>query len=329
MRLARLRREVEEVKGQFHNREEDKQKATGAGGTNDDDGATFDGMDRLRQVLEEMNRLANGSMRNAEANLAKMLSKGFEAKGSPQPTADASVPDGQSTTYTVTYAPSYQQSHALAKVADFDTRLTMLEKVLGVGSSATFNFEQATPGPILPTLDLLDKQISTLSSSTTSSLDTIGRKVRQLTQEAEKLDEARRSAKAAQDALRSNSSSPQIGNGDATPAASLDDPEYVSKVNALYGTLPTIESFAPLLPAVLDRLRSLQAIHTGAATASQSLDDVEKRQEEMAAEVKRWREGLVQLEGKMKQGEVRMGSNMKAVEGWVKELEGRVEKVSQ
>jgi nuclear migration protein JNM1 len=77
----------------------------------------------------------------------------------------------------------------------------------------------------------------------------------------------------------------------------------------------------------LDRLRSLRAIHADAATASESLDRTEKKQAEMAGDIKKWREGLEKVEEAMKQGESVMSGNMKVVEGWVKELEQKMEKL--
>lgn len=108
---------------------------------------------------------------------------------------------------------------------------------------------------------------------------------------------------------------------------SLGDPEQISKINALYGTLSTIESLSPLLPSVLDRLRSLRAIHADAATASQNLTLVESRQADMAEEIRSWREGLERMEGMVTKGEESMTGNAEMVEGWVRELEGRMERL--
>jgi nuclear migration protein JNM1 len=238
------------------------------------------------------------------------------------------------TTYTVTYAPSYQQTHALAKAADFDKRLALLEKALGINSAILTGPGSSRPSPaILTTLDTLTRQVTTLSESSSSSLDVISRRVRQLTQEAEKLTEARKAAKAAQDALknrdRSDDPAPSSVAGTNGGLHSLEDPEQIAKINALYGTLATIESLSPMLPAVLDRLRSLRAIHADAATASESLARVEKQQEDMGAEIQRWREGLEKVEAAVMEGEKVMGGNMMVVEGWVKELEARMERLGR
>jgi nuclear migration protein JNM1 len=308
-KLARLKREIEEVKEEYGKRNAEKNDVVGA-----DKGAEGEDIIVLSKMLDGLSATQGGMAVSAGAKLAKDLGTGIKANGPPQTSQGTEEP----ATYTVTYAPTYQQSHALAKAADFDARLAMLEKMLGLGSS-TDSTANWVPNPILPTLQTLQRQISMLSESTPSSLDSISRRVRTLTQEADRLEESRRSAKAAQDALKA-------AGGDIVTEEG-EDSEQVAKINALYGTLSTIENLAPLLPSLLDRLRSLRAIHADAATASASLEQVEKRQLDMAADIKKWREGLEKVEDAMKAGETTMGGNMKVIEGWVKELEERMEKL--
>jgi nuclear migration protein JNM1 len=143
-----------------------------------------------------------------------------------------------------------------------------------------------------------------------------------LTADAEALTAARRKAFEAAKAAHNA----RLASSDAeTPAleASTDD-EHTAKIQALYATLPTIQSLHPLLPSVLERLRSLRACHSGAAHAAESLDDLEKRQAEMASEIEQWREGLTNVEEKMRQGEAALRSNVETVEPWVRDLESRL-----
>ncbi len=77
----------------------------------------------------------------------------------------------------------------------------------------------------------------------------------------------------------------------------------------------------------MERLRSLRAIHAGAAQASESLDELEKRQAEMAGEIEQWKEGLKAVEEKMSQGESALKSNIELVEPWVRDLEKRMERL--
>ena len=310
-KLARLKREIEEVKEEYVRRNAEKKETPVENGEVDGQDIT-----RLSKVLDGISASQAKTATSAGAKLAKDLGTGIRANGP----AQTSQGTGEPATYTVTYAPTYQQSHALAKAADFDGRLALLEKALGISSTAlpTLNANAASKA-ILPTLDTLQRQVSVLSESTPSSLDGISRRVRTLTQEADRLEESRKSAKAAQDALRA-------AGGDVASEEG-ENSEQASKINALYGTLSTIENLSPFLPSLLDRLRSLRAIHADAATASQNLERVEKRQADMAEDIKKWREGLEKVEEAMKQGETVMGGNMKIVQGWVKELEGKMEKI--
>lgn len=280
----------------------------------EEDGESNDGDDiaALSKLLDGISVNQGDQNTSAGARLAKDLGTGIKANGPPQTSQGA----GEPSTYTVTYAPTYQQSHALAKAADFDGRLALLEKVLGLNSTMD---STSSSTAVLPTLDILERQVSILTESTPSSLDSISRRVRTLTQEAEKLEESRKSAKVAQDSLRS-------AGGEIAPEDG-ENSEQISKINALYGTLPTIENLAPLLPSLLDRLRSLRAIHADAATASENLDRVEQRQAEMSSDIKKWREGLEKVEEAIKQGETVIGGNMKVVEGWVKDLEDKMSKL--
>ncbi|KAI1372727.1 Dynamitin-domain-containing protein [Hypoxylon crocopeplum] len=302
-KIARLKREIEEAKEEYG-----KRKAESKDVEPDQDAD----LASLSQALDEISTLPE-RITTARSHQAIVTSTQTKEEGQAAPQSI----DG--TTYTVTYAPSYEQSHALAKAADFDRRLVFLEKAIGITSSAMPELEgNGLPRAIMPTLDTLRNQILTLSEASTSSLDSISRRVRTLTQEAEQLEKSRKAAKAAQDSLASSGGSP----------VEADDSEQTAKVNALYGTIPTIESLAPLLPPLLDRLRSLRAIHADAATASDTLERIESSQNEMATDIKQWREGLEKIEVAMSEGGTAMAANMKVVEGWVKDIEAKVAKLS-
>ena len=333
-KLARLRREVEELKEVSNTRISEHVSDGGVEKLDDREGRYDDGLDGLSNVLQSI-RTTSGTegYEGAGSRLVKRLNGAMRAPTG-NTTIGAGTPPGQqpqgTPTYTVTYAPTYSKDQALAKAADFDTRLTLLETVLGIESIPLSSDGRAIVKAILPMLDSLYQQVSTISSSSVSSLDSVGRRLRQLTHDAEKLGEARKSAKAAHEALRNSqreSASSEAVNGETKAADNIEDQEQVSKINALYGTLATIESLSPLLPIVLDRLRSLRSIHADAATASESLTRIEQRQEQMAGEIKNWKEGLEKVEQVMKNGEQTMGGNMRAIEGWVKQLEERVSKL--
>lgn len=243
-------------------------------------------------------------------------------KSAPADDKEATEETVGNSTYTITYAPAYEQTHALAKAADFDRRLLALEKGLGISSSMTVEAGGAgLPRAILPTLDNMDKQIATLAQASTANLDAISRRVRTLASDQDKLNDSREKAKALREELGK-------GSGSSSQSPIGDDADQDTKINALYGVLPTIESLAPMLPPLLDRLRSLRAIHADAATASQTLEQIEQRQADMTTELKQWREGLQKLEEAMKEGDSTVKSNMTVMEGWIKDLEARMGKLA-
>lgn len=104
--------------------------------------------------------------------------------------------------------------------------------------------------------------------------------------------------------------------------------EQAAKVTALYQLLPSIQSLQPLLPVVLERLRALSVIHAGAAEAKNSLDKVERKQAEMQAEIKQWREAVEVVEKGMLELEESMKANAKVVGEMVGNLEGRIGSLS-
>lgn len=213
-------------------------------------------------------------------------------------------------------------------MSEFDSRLALIEAALGLDAIPLPTQDRSAAKAIIPTLNSLDKQLITLSTSTDSSLDKISRRVRHLTVDAEKLERARKSAIAAQEALSPTGNSPRsAGLNSEAGFPEVDDHESMSKINALYGTLSTIESLSSLLPSVLDRLRSLRTLHADAAIASQTLSKVESRQEAMKEDLQGWREGLEKVEKAMEHGEQTMKGNTEMVEAWVKELEERMQKL--
>ncbi|KAL6906855.1 Dynamitin domain-containing protein [Trichoderma evansii] len=299
-KIARLKREVEETRDEYA-----KRKAAADG---DNDASQGDiRLESLSQTLDDLSR------RSGITSIKKFDATSSNADEPATESLDAGP------TYTITYAPTYEQTHALAKAADFDRRLLVLERSLGISSSFMPEAgEGGLPRAILPTLDSLEKQVSALSQASTANLDTISRRVRALASEQDKLNESREKAKALREEL-----------GKHAGSSPVDTSEQEAKVNALYAILPTIENLTPILPPLLDRLRSLRAIHADAATASQTLDQIEKQQAEMATEIKQWKEGIEKLENTVTKSDEVMKQNAEVMETWVKNLEQRLETLTQ
>ncbi|KAL1585939.1 hypothetical protein WHR41_05023 [Cladosporium halotolerans] len=207
-------------------------------------------------------------------------------------------------------------------VAEFDARLSVLEKSLGLSSLDTGSPET----PLLPSLALLDRQFGALmTASSLASLEAASDRIKKLKEEAEQLS-----------MVSSNPAEPppeqwSSGNGTATPQAETAGPSLaavdIEKLRSLHALLPTLQSLTPTVPALLDRLRSLHTLHSGAANAAGEMEDLERRQDDFEKELKEWREGLEKVEKAVREADEANGRNGKVVQSWVKDIEGRVGKL--
>ncbi|KIW56815.1 hypothetical protein PV05_05436 [Exophiala xenobiotica] len=357
-KLARLKREAEEVRLELERREQEKD---GDGEFRDsveqqqgeeDDGFGIDGVEELSRVLDELSTKARSKTAGSlEDEFLSRLdsSKRNAAQDTRQPTSTQQE--------VAQAAPS-----ALSAVAAFSDRLTALESALGISSAS--NDPQTS---ILPTLDSLSTQITVLSNTlapksstappTTQSipsLDIVSSKLKTLIAESDRLTASRKQALQALSELHesrmrnlnlmshtntrprrgfSNASStqqPAVADAAAPGDESLQIQsqlfldEESSKINALYQLLPSIQNLQPLLPVVLERLRALSVIHAGAAEAKNNLDTVDKRQAETREEIKQWRQAVEDVEKGMSDLEDAMKGNVKVVGDMVSGLESRI-----
>ena len=202
-------------------------------------------------------------------------------------------------------------------VAEFDARLTMLEKSLGLSS-----LDGGAPeAPLLPSLALLDRQFGALmTASSITSLEAASGRIKKLKEEADQLS-----------STTSDPSAKPQQNGTSTPdsehAQSGLAASDVEKLRSLHNLLPTLQSLSPTVPALLDRLRSLHTLHVGAANAASELEDLERRQDDFEKELTEWREGLDRVEKAVREADDTNGRNGKVVMKWVTDIEGKMSKL--
>lgn len=353
-KMARLRREVEELKVEMANREESKDVENKEIPTEGQE-TLGDGVQELSRALDNVYALSRSATgHSAAAALSKKLVS--------QPAPDSPAP--QATDKNRAEASTESSPGVLSQAAAFDSRLALIEAAMGISNSSNpfvpdGNSEPALQ-PVLPAVDHLTSRLSTLTNLlvgptptsavptmgtapptttiSTPNLEALSARVRKLSTDTEALATARKraldAAKAAQTARIASATVDPNSDMSVTPSTPPEvDPvanqrdEQATKVQALYATLPAIQSLHPLLPSVLERLRSLRAIHAGAAQAAESMDELERRQAEMKGEVEQWREGLKVVEEKMGQGDGAMKSNIELVEPWVRDLETRLDRL--
>ncbi|KAL4941564.1 hypothetical protein BDV06DRAFT_194249 [Aspergillus oleicola] len=325
----------------------------------DNKGDLDDGVEKLSRALDSLYASSRGASQPHSA--ATLISQKLASPPSTQP-SEATAAQPQPAVASNEAQPTDSAAGILSHAAAFDARLALLESAMGISTSLNPFISEGSLDPplqpVLPALDHLTSRLSTLmtllvgpnslpatattttlppasstTTTTTPHLELLSARVRKLTADADALASARKraldSSKAAQSSrlARTTSDLASPGGGIDPEQAAAQRDEQATKIQALYATLPTIQSLHPILPSVLERLRSLRAIHAGAAQASESLDELEKRQAEMAGEIEQWREGLKVVEEKMGKGETALKSNIEVVEPWVRDLERRMEKL--
>nr|POE49567.1 isoform 3 of dynactin subunit 2 [Quercus suber] len=193
----------------------------------------------------------------------------------------------------------------LSRVTAFDSRLAALEQVLGASSLDSARPDAPLATPLLPTLGLLDQQLGALQAATSlGSLEAASARLATLRRDAHDLATANTHADA-----------------DASPLTADD----LASLRALAALLPSLQALGATVPSVVARLRSLRTLHTTAAGAAQALDAVERRQAALDRELQAWRQGLAGVEAAVAGASEANGKNGRFVQGWVQELEARIQ----
>lgn len=285
-KLARLTREVEEVKAEYA-----LQQTKEAVSVDKDAGSVIES---LGKALDGV-RASQRETVSAHSRITKQLS-------SPTPTRPRKIL--QPPAVTTVSPPEQDDPQVMAQLAAFESRLTDLERGLGLAALDS----DTTSTPLIPTLSNLDKQLSFLASTDAKPyLETLAAETA---------------------ALRKSEPTPDATAKQPPPETpDMQDPAS-QQLKALVSLLPTLTSQSEVVPHLLARLSTLRHIHAGAETASETLTELETRQQNTDGEIELWRQGLGKLEVAVRDAESGLKVNVDTVEEWVRELEGRVKAVS-
>lgn len=199
-----------------------------------------------------------------------------------------------------------QLEFVLDQAKQFDERLSKLETSLGLNGNNMPDLGEKAPFPVFTTLERIEQTIGLVGDASQGTLEAAGAQIKKMIADAEQLRELR--AEASRDGESPN-------------------PEQEAKINALYGTLPSIDKLSPILPMMLERLRTLRLVHTSAWAADDVLTELENRQSQQEAEIKKWEQSIEEMEEDVKKCEAAMQNNMHTVGDWVKKIEERVAKL--
>ncbi|EGC41361.1 conserved hypothetical protein [Histoplasma capsulatum var. duboisii H88] len=346
-KLARLRREADELKEELTTRKASHRDTQAAGAEDSVDGdqdALDSGVLELSRALDSLHTYSrSGSVHfTAEEILSQKLG------GSIPPTVHAAKQRNEMLHGPQSNVPAGLLSNAVA----FDARLTLLEAALGIPNTPIphASDDNAGPQPILPTLNHLTLQLSTLSSTltgpsasipvgqsqyqsqsqstvTTSHIEALTTRIRKLTADADALSSARRRATEAARAViaaRIAAAASDDPAGTGTTAATTNKP------TADHAPSPSSLSVTETDSAASEQTAKIHALYTTLPTISSLhplLPSVLERLRSLraihagAARAAEDLDALEERQAEMKSEIEQWRDGLKAVEGKVRDCE--------
>lgn len=298
-KLARLRREVEELKNEMAAQADKEQ--TGEPETQGQEKPADDGILELSRAVDSLYASARGTPQagdGAAAALAQKLS-GDSAPASSAPTTDAAANQKETAaSQAAVPGPEPASASVLAHAAAFDSRLALIEAAMGISSASnpflpTDSEQQPALQPVLPTIEHLTSRLATLTTTlvgpspvsalpttthgttstiaTTPHLESLSTRVRKLAADAETLATARKraldTAKAAQNARipldPPSNTNPNILDPDTDPTSPNQAPDSASSDTAevLDPAAAQRDEQATKIQALYATLPTIQSLH--------------------------------------------------------------------
>ncbi|KAJ4345706.1 uncharacterized protein N0V89_011841 [Didymosphaeria variabile] len=298
-KLMRLKQEMQELEGEYQERLKsgDKSKV--------EERDPKEIMEFISDKVDTIYAMRRGGVRGAEPQLDRTIEK-FNNYAPFEPSNRITKAIANQPPLPGSQVQRGQLEFVLDQAKQFDDRLSKLETSLGLDGSTMPEIGDKAPFPVFTTLEKIEQTIGLVGEASQGSLEAAGAQIKKMIADAEQLKELRT----------------EVSRDGESP-----NPEQEAKINALYGTLPSIDKLSPVLPMMLERIRTLRLVHTSAWAADDVLTELENRQSQQEAEIKKWEQSIQEAEEDVKKCETAMQSNMHTVGDWVKKIEERVAKL--
>ncbi|KAL1603777.1 hypothetical protein SLS60_005367 [Paraconiothyrium brasiliense] len=298
-KLMRLKQEMQELEGEYQERVKsgDKSKI--------EERDPREVMEFISDKVDQIYAMRRGGVRGAEPQLDRTIEK-FNNYTPFEPSNRITKAIANQPPLPGSQVQRAQLEYVLDQAKQFDERLSKLETSLGLDGSTMPEIGDKAPFPVFTTLEKIEQTVGLVGEASQGNLEAAGAQIKKMIADAEQLRELR--AEVSRDGESPN-------------------PEQEAKINALYGTLPSIDKLSPVLPMLLERIRTLRLVHTSAWAADDVLTELENRQSQQEAEIKKWEQSIQQVEEDLKKCEAAMQSNMHTVGDWVKKIEEKVAKL--
>ena len=298
-KLMRVKQELQELEGEYQERVKsgDKSKI--------EERDPKEIIEFISDKVDQIYAMRRGGVRGAEPQLDRTIEK-FNNYAPFEPSSGITKAIANQPHLPGSQVQRGQLEYVLDQAKQFDERLSTLESSLGLNGNTMPDIGDNAPFPIFTTLERIEQTVGLIGDASQGTLEAADAQIQKMIADAEHLKELR---------------------DEASQDEEFTNPEQEAKINALYGTLPSIDKLSPVLPMMLERLRTLRLVHTSAWAADEVLTELETRQSQQKAEIKKWDQSMQELEEDVKKCEGAMHNNMYTVGDWIKKIEERVAKL--
>lgn len=235
--------------------------------------------------------------------------------------------------------PVAQREAPSTSIVELSSQLASLEHLIGpsalteLDTSTTSSSQIASSAtPLVMTLAKLENQLSLLTQP--RHLDTLGRRIKTMVSELEKIHETRRKLGDTTPLNLALSSGLTVSTpGDPTAqnsqtvaeTAGVDLPaDVIPRLQALFQVLPRLQPLIPLAPNLLLRLKTLSQLHSSAETFSSDLDEATQAVGSMKESTDSIQKVLLNVQESLRANQEVMHGNVKALEDRVTALTERI-----
>ncbi len=258
--------------------------------------------------------------------LRQQISKATEAKASAAATTVSGMgsraPAG-SVQYEIYHRPD-KSSSTLAGISELDRRVAKLEKLLGQQKDVIgvrYPDVHTAVHYLKRRMELLDK----------NKLNAISEKIKHLLADMMRLAQA--TGAAGGGARESKGSATPSGDGSGGKEGAMPTRDEIlrhqQKVNSIYSLLNRYQETSEQLPLVINRLKSLRALHEHGATAMSRLQKLQSQQQTVDAVLKQNKEMLTRLDASFKANMETMQKNMSLLQSRFGSLSAQMSKLQK
>ena len=240
----------------------------------------------------------------------------------PETTKTTSTSSSDAVVYELYYTPP--PPPVLNHLTELESRLAHLESLTGSRTDSVDYHHHDFPnaGPLTETIENLRAKVSALLDPKT--METIARRARTAALDMDKIIETRKKLQTSPDL---GTASVSLSTATTPDSSSALDPDTIASISYLTSTLKTIDPLIPMITPLIERLRTLKALHIQANTFSESLSGLTDGIQKCDMGIKEAKDFVAGAEESWKENHQIIIKNMETIEERINNILNRMEQL--